>query len=127
LSEPYFVEYQKRRATVIPHGDRARLFRLTQLLQQNWPKCMAPTVPPEVGTKHGIHYIKCDYDPSPHLRIAFGAHTDSGVVKIVALTCRTKEELGRDADRKWYKHMAMRGRDIWDEYLKGLIRTWKIY
>jgi len=130
LTEPYYNDFHSRKGSLFDDSEAIDVYVLTQLLQQNWPQCLqSPGVPPEVGTKSGIHYVKLDW-PTCRLRIAFGARQEQGVHKIVALSCRTKQELSKGSSngtQEWYKHMATHGLGVWDDYRRGIIQSWKIY
>ena len=133
LTEPYYREYQKRKGTLFSETEKTKLFDVTQELQRNWPRCATdPQTPPEVGTSSKLYYMKCDLtQPRATFRVAFGLHPVDGTEgRLVALTCRTKEELARGAmtgTRAWYDHMATVGRSRWTDYLRGHIRFWRIY
>jgi hypothetical protein len=133
LTEPYFREYQKRKGWLFDEREKMKLFDVTQELQRNWPKCATdPQIPPEVGTGSGLYYIKCDFaQPKAIFRVAFGFQNVQGSQgRIVALTCRTKEELAqgsKDGNKAWYQHMATVGRARWSDYLRGHSRFFRIY
>lgn len=130
LTEKYYREFHQRKGTNFLDSEAGQLYGLTQELQRNWPKCLSQVVPPEIGTKHGLHYLKCDFPSGAVFRVAFGVHQFKGVTRIVAVTCRTKQELAKgnkSADLEWYRHMGAVGRDCWNDYLRGTIKAWKIY
>jgi hypothetical protein len=133
LTEPYYREYQKRKGSVFAESEKSKLFVLTQELQKNWPRCVTdPQVPPEVGTTARLYYVKCDFiQIQATFRIAFGFQSMSGGKgQLVALTCRTKEELAKgskDGTRAWHDHMATIGRSRWADYQRRHIRFWRIY
>ena len=127
LTEPYYREYRQRKGLLFYQTEKGELFSVTQELQKNWPKCATdPFTPPEVGTKAGLYYIKCDFSKSKAIfRVAFGHETVVGnLQRLVALTCRTKQELASGSQtgtEGWYKHMATVGRMRWAEYQRGFI------
>ena len=133
LTKPYFHEYQKRKGWLFAENEKGKLFDLTQELQRNWPRCTTdPQTPPEVGTQSKLHYVKCDFaQPKAIFRIAFGFEPIAGTAgRIVALTCRTKEELAsgsQDGTAGWYDHMATVGRSRWTDYQRGRTVFWRIY
>ncbi len=133
LTEPYYREYQKRKGWLFDENEKAKLFALTQELQKNWPGCAtSPQIPPEVGTQSKLYYVKCDFtQPKAIFRVAFGLHTTTPTEsRLVALTCRTKEELAQGAkngNAAWYDHMAKVGRQRWSDYQRGFIASWRIY
>ncbi|MBC7531010.1 MAG: hypothetical protein H7318_05480 [Oligoflexus sp.] len=130
LTEPYYKDFHKRKDSLFDDLEAVDVYVLTQLLQANWPQCLQnPTVLPEVGTKSGIHYVKLDW-PTCRLRIAFGARQERGIHKVVALSCRTKQELSKgrsNGTQEWYKHMATHALGVWDDYRRGIVHSWKIY
>ena len=129
LCEEYFKEFQERKGSLFFDADAVDVYKQTQLLQQRWPNCIG-NPPPEIGSKHGLFYVKNDW-PGCTLRICFGAHTnEKKVAQIIALTCRTKQELSKGSSngtQEWYKHMAKTGVDRWDDFRRGQLKTWKIY
>ncbi len=128
LIEKYYEEFHERKDNVFSDAEAVDVYNQTQLLQQKWPNCIR-NPPPEIGSKFGVFYVKNDW-PGCILRICFGAQTENGVQKIVALTCRTKQELSKGSSNgtsEWYKHMATVGADRWDDYRRGLLKSWKIY
>ena len=133
LTESYYSDYQKRKGTLFSVGERVKLFALTQELQRGWPKCASdPHTPPEVGMRAKLYYVKCDFaQPKAIFRVAFGFQSVPGTEgRLVALTCRTKEELARGSTGGtlgWYRHMDTTGRARWTDYLRGRIRHWRIY
>lgn len=133
LVGPYYSEYQKRKGWLFNDNEKGKLFALTQELQRNWPRCSSDRqTPPEVGMQSKLYYVKCDFvQPKAIFRIAFGFHPIPGTEgRIVALTCRTKEELAQgaqDGTMAWYQHMTTVGRARWSDYQRGFITAWRIY
>lgn len=128
LTEKYYEEFHERKDSLFSDTEAVDVYTQTQLLQQKWPGCIG-NPPPEIGSKHGLFYVKNDW-PGCTLRICFGARTENGIAKIVALTCRTKQELSKGnsgGTSEWYKHMATVGVDRWDDYRRGILKSWKIY
>jgi hypothetical protein len=128
LTENYFKEFHARKSWLFSDDEAKDVYIKTQQLQANWPRCLR-TPPPEVGTRSGVHYVKFDW-PTCRLRICFGARKEGAVDKLLALTCRTKQELSKgssDGTKEWYRHMDTVGVDLWDSYRRGLLRAWKIY
>ncbi len=133
LTEPYYREYRQRKGTLFYDSEKGELFRVTQELQKNWPKCATDrNIPPEVGTHAGLYYLKCDFPKSKAIfRVAFGHEPVIGKIeRLVALTCRTKQELARGSKsgtEAWHKQMATIGRARWSDYQRGFIPAWRIY
>lgn len=134
LTEHYYDEFHKRKGVLFDDTDAIEVYKATQELQQNWPKCATDdNTPPEVGMNNGLYYIKFKFQSigRAQLRICFGVLTNkSGNVEIVALTCRTKQELSggsKDGTVAWYKHMDTVGKARWNQYRRGLLKNWKIY
>ncbi len=128
LSESYYKEFHQRKDSLFSDAEAIEVYKRTQELQQKWPGILK-TPTPWLGNKHKLFYTKHDW-PTCRLRICFMATTEDGVDKIVVLTCRTKQELSKgssDGTTEWYKHMATVGVDRWDDYRRGLLKTWKIY
>lgn len=128
LCEPYYGDFVARRGVLFSDEEAQDIYVTTQLLQKRWPGCIG-NPPPEIGARSKLFYMKFDWAIC-RLRICFGARTESGVQKIVALTCRTKQELskgGSNGTQEWYRHMATVGLDRWDDYRRNLIRSWRIY
>jgi hypothetical protein len=128
LSEPYYADFVARKNVLFTSLEAIEVYAVTQLLQQRWPRCIG-NPPPEVGSKSKLFYVKYDW-PSCRLRICFGARTEKGVQKIIALTCRTKQELSRGSSngtQEWYRHMGTIGVDRWDDYQRHFIKSWRIY
>ena len=128
LTEHYFKEFQDRKGVLFTKDEATDVYIKTQELQSNWPRCLQ-TPPPEVGTRSGVHYFKFNW-PKCRLRICFGARRESGIDKVIALTCRTKQELSKGSSngtREWNLHMDTEGVDLWDSYRRGFLRAWKIY
>jgi hypothetical protein len=122
LTEFYFEEFTARRGILFSQDEAIEVYAYTQLLQQRWPGCIS-SPPPEIGSKHGLFYSKFDW-PACRLRICWGAQTEDGVQKIVALTCRTKQEVSSGSSngtQEWYRHMRLVGLDQWDSYRWGLV------
>lgn len=128
LTERYYEEFHERKGSLFSPLNALDVYKQTQILQRKWPGCIdAP--PPEIGIKSGLFYVKNNW-PGCTLRICFGALTENGEQKLIALTCRTKQELSKGSSNgttEWYKHMAMVGVDRWDDYRRGFLRSWKIY
>jgi hypothetical protein len=98
LTEPYFREYQGRKNVLFNEDEKYVLFEVTQELQRNWPKCATdPQTPPEVGTCARLHYIKCNFQSGAVFRVCFFSESleNNTVVRLVALTARTKQELAK--------------------------------
>ncbi len=133
LTEPYYRDYRKRKGWLFDESEKYKLFDLTQTLQRNWPKCATdPSIPPELGTGSRLYYLKCDFTlQQATFRVAFGYHDIPGTQgRLVALTCRTKEELSRGSQNgtaAWYDHIATVGRARWRDYHTGHIAAWRIY
>lgn len=128
LTDKYYEDFQERKDSLFSSIQAVDVYKQTQLLMQNWPTCMK-IPPPEVGTKYTIFYVKNDW-PGCTLRICFGAVKENNIDKIVALTCRTKQELSKGSSNgtvEWYNHMATFGFDRWDSYKRGKLKSWKIY
>lgn len=128
LTEPYFKDFASRRGVLFRDEEAKEIYAGTQLLQEKWPGCIH-NPPPEVGSKSKLFYMKYNWS-SCKLRICFGAHTEKRVQKLIALTCRTKQELskgGSNGTQEWYRHMASVGVDRWDDYQRNLVVSWKIY
>ncbi len=130
LTASYYKEYRHRKGVVFSENEKFHLFRITQSLQQNWPKCTR-FPPPEVVKHASLYYVKCDFPSGAVLRVAFGCeYCSDGILRLVALTTRTKQELaqgsksGTDA---WYKHISTKGLSKWNDYKRGIEPTWKIY
>jgi hypothetical protein len=133
LSEPYYREYRDRKGVLFLEVEKTELFKVTQELHGNWPKCATDrNTPPEVGMKAGLFYTKCDFTQSKAvLRVAFGCHTmPDKSVRLVALTARTKQEVSKGAQngtQGWYRHMSTTGLARWNDYHRGLLAVWQIY
>lgn len=132
LTENYYREYRKRRGVLFNKNERFKLFDITKTLQMNWPKCATSNqIPPEVGTKGELYYIKCDFNsPKAIFRVCFCLDNRYKDMRLVALSCRTKEELAqgsKDGTRAWYLHMRTVGEDRRDSYLRDQLSCWKIY
>jgi hypothetical protein len=128
LTEKYYEEFHERKDNVFSDDQAIEVYKDTQTLRANWPQCVHQP-PPEVGTRSGLYYVKFKW-PTCQLRICFGARRENGVDKIIALTCRTKQELSKgnsNGDREWYRHIDTHGVDLWDSYRRGLLKSWKIY
>ena len=128
LTEPYYEDFTERKGILFNSSEAKEVYATTQLLQQRWPSCIG-NPPPEIGARAKLFYMKFDWQ-SCRLRICFGARTENGVQKIVALTCRTKQELSKGSSngtQEWYRHMSTVGVDRWDDYQRNLIRRWRIY
>lgn len=129
LTEPYYDDFHSRKGILFNDSEAVDVYVLTQALQANWPTCLGPALPPEVGTKHGIHYVKLNW-PTCKLRISFGARQERGIHKIIALSCRTKQEISRGSSngtQEWYRHMATDALGVWDDYRRDQVKCWKIY
>jgi hypothetical protein len=128
LTEFYYGEFHERKDSLFTGDEAVEIYQQTQLLQQQWPGILkAP--PPWLGNKHGLFYTKHDW-PTCRLRICFGAMKVVGTDRIIALTCRTKQELSKGSSNgttEWYRHMAQIGVDQWDSYRRSLMKYWKIY
>ena len=125
LTEPYYKEFHKRLGVRFDEEEAVDVYTKTQTLKANWPN----VPPPEVGFHKGLAYVKYDW-PTCALRICFGYRDFNLSKQIVALTCRTKQELQRgnkNANREWYRHMETIGQARWDDYRRGLIKSWAIY
>lgn len=128
LTEPYYEEFIERKDVLFTPSEAIEVYAKTQELQKNWPGCISRP-PPEVGARSKVFYMKFDW-PTCRLRICFGARTENGVQKIVALTCRTKQEISRGSSngtQEWYRHLSTVGVDRWDDYRRDLIKSWRIY
>jgi hypothetical protein len=130
----YYSEFHKRKGIYFDDAEAVDVYKATQELQQNWNKCVTdPNTPPEVGMNGSLYYLKFNFNSAgkAKLRICFGVHTNSaGVVEIVALTCRTKQELAggsTSGNKAWYKHMDTIGKARWNDYRRGTLSNWKIY
>lgn len=127
LTKPYYEEFHERKDNLFSEADAEDVYAQTRLLQRRWPGCIGDP-PPEIGCKFGLFYVKNDW-PGCRLRICFGARTEAGAQRIVALTCRTKQEISKGAANgtaEWYRHMATVGVDRWDDYRRGFLKSWKI-
>ena len=135
LIEPYYKEFHKRKDVYFDDQEAFEIYKATQELQQNWPYCLSgATVPPDVVKHDGdLYYLRFNFAPPQQIkfRICFGVRTlDSGYTEIVALTCRSKQELsggsktGTDA---WKLHMSSVGKSRWNEYRRNQVVGWKIY
>lgn len=128
LTDKYYCEFQERKGVLFSDEEAVDVYKQTQLLYERWPGCIG-NPPPEIGSKFGLFYIKNDW-PACTLRICFGAHTVQGIPQVVALTCRTKQELSKGnsgGTSEWYRHMATVGVDRWDDFQRGYLVGWKIY
>lgn len=128
LTEFYYKEFHQRKDSLFSDAEAVEVYKQTQELQQKWPAILK-TPTPWLGNKHGLFYTKHDW-PNCRLRICFGAMKIGGTDRIVALTCRTKQELSKGSSNgttEWYRHMAQVGLDEWDSYQRGLSKFWKIY
>lgn len=134
LIEPYYKEFHKRKDVYFDFEDAVEIYKTTQELQKNWPSCLRDlTVDPNVVKHDDLYYLKFNFAPPQQIkfRLCFGVRTlDSGDIEIVALTCRTKQELsggsktGTDA---WKLHMSTIGKARWNEYRRNQVVSWKIY
>lgn len=118
LIEPYYREFHKRKDVFFDDQDAVEIYKSTQDLQLNWPKCLRYSmVPPEVVKHDGdLYYLRFNFAPPQQIkfRICFGVRTiETGDIEIVALTCRTKQELS--------------GRSKTDEYRRNRLVSWRIY
>ena len=128
LIEKYYEEFHERKGSLFSDIEAVDVYTQTQLLNLKWPDCIG-NPPPEIGSKFGLFYVKNDW-PGCTLRICFGARTENGIAQIVALTCRTKQELSKGnsgGTSEWYRHMSTIGIDRWDDYRRGLLKSWRIY
>lgn len=128
LLEKYYKEFHQRKGNYFSDTEAIDVYQQTQLLQQRWPQCIG-NPPPEIGAKFGLFYTKHDW-PTCRFRICFGAYKDNGVDKIIALTCRTKQEISKGSSNgtaEWYRHMSLGGVARWDDYRRGQLKAWKIY
>ena len=128
LTKKYYEEFHARLGYLFSEEEAAEVYNGTQELMKKWPN-WHNNPPPEVGQKRGLYYVKYNW-ATCRLRICFGAETVGGVARIVALTCRTKQELSRgnsDGTQEWYFHMATLDENRWDQYRKGQLAYWKIY
>lgn len=128
LTKKHDKDFHGRKGTYFSDLEAVDVYAETQLLQQTWPGCIG-NPPPEIGSKFGVFYTKHDW-PTCTLRICFGAFTDNGIAKIVALTCRAKQELSKgnsNGTTEWYRHMSTEGVARWDDYRRGFLKSWRIY
>ena len=134
LTESYYGEFHKRKGIYFNDTEAIEIYRATQELKVNWPTCaMDSNTPPEIGTHEGLYYLKFNFNSAgkTKFRICFGVWTNHrGVVEIVALTCRTKQELSGGnltGTNAWKKHMGTFGKAKWNEYRRNQLRSWRIY
>jgi hypothetical protein len=134
ILEFYYSEFHCRKGVLFDDADAIEVYKSTQEFQKNWPKCATdPSTPPEVGMRNGLYYTKFKFLSAgrAQFRICFGVQTNpSNNVEIVALTCRTRQELSggnTNGDVAWYSHMDTIGKSRWNQYRKGLLTNWKIY
>ncbi len=128
LTEFYYNEFHQRKDNLFSDAEAIEVYMQTQELQRKWPAILK-TSTPWLGNKHGLFYVKHDW-PTCRLRICFGAMRVGSTDRIVALTCRTKQELSKGSSNgtvEWYRHMAQVGVDEWDSYRRSLLKAWKIY
>lgn len=135
ITELYYEEFHKRKEVLFDYEDAIEVYKATQELHRNWPKCATdPNTPPEVGMNNGLYYIKFKFKSAgrAQFRICFGVLTNQarGIVEIVALTCRTKQELSGGSTNggvAWYAHMDTIGKSRWNQYRRGQLTNWKVY
>lgn len=128
LSDSYYKEFHERKGSIFSDVEANDVYATTQLLMQKWPGCIG-NPPPEIGTNRGLFYVKHNW-PTCKLRICFGAETVGTTLRIVALTCRSKQELSKgnsDGTVEWYRHMATVGLSRWNDHKRGILPVWKIY
>lgn len=135
IVEAYYDEFHKRKDVYFDATEAVEVYKATQLLLQNWPQCATnPNTEPEVGKRGQLYYLKFNFNSAgkAKFRICFGVWTNVTTknVEIVALTCRTKQELSGGSTtgtRAWNAHMDTVGKSRWDDYRRGLLTNWKIY
>ena len=135
LTQLYYKEFHRRKDVYFDDEEAVEIYKATQELQQNWPQCLRDTtVSPDIVKHDGdLYYLRFNFDPPQQIkfRICFGVQTeDNGDTEIVALTCRSKQELscenktGTDA---WKIHISTVGKARWNEYRRNQIVSWNIY
>lgn len=134
LTKLYYEDFHRRKGVLFEEVEAFEVYEATQTLLQNWPGCaIHAEIPPAVGTSEGLYYLKFNFNSAgkSKLRICFGVWTNSfGIVEIVALSCRTKQELSGGSlsgTQAWRKHMRTIGKARWSDYRKNKLQSWKIY
>lgn len=134
LTENYYKEFHKRKGIYFSNAEAIEIYKATQELQKNWPSCATEVnTPPEIGMHEGLYYLKFNFNSAgkAKFRVCFGVWTNyQGRVEIVALTCRTKQELSggnTSGTYAWKKHMSTFGKAKWNEYRRNQLRSWRIY
>lgn len=135
LLEPYYKEFHKRKDVAFDSQEAIQVYVATQELQKNWPNCLGNLqVNPDVVKHQGdLYYLRFNFAPPQQIkfRVCFGVRTlDNGDIEIVALTCRTKQELSggsQTGTQAWKKHMSTVGKARWNDYRNKKLKSWKIY
>lgn len=135
LIEAYYKEFHKRKDVYFDDQEAIEIYKATQELQKNWPHCLGNAqVAPDVVKHDGdLYYLRFNFAPPQQIkfRICFGVRRlDNGDIEIVALTCRTKQELSggsKTGTEAWKLHMSTVGKARWNEYRRNQGVNWKIY
>jgi len=132
LIEPYYKEFHKRKDVAFDAQEAIDVYKATQELQ---PNCLGTSqVDPDVVKHKGdLYYLRFNFAPPQQIkfRICFGVRTlDNGDIEIVALTCRTKQELSggsKNGTQAWKAHMSSVGKARWNDYRNNKVKSWTIY
>ena len=135
ILEAYYKEFHKRKDSAFDSQEAINVYKATQELQQNWPSCLGNTLvdPDVVKHKGDLYYLRFNFAPPQQIkfRICFGVRSlDNGDIEIVALTCRTKQELSggsKNGTQVWKDHMSSVGKARWNDYRKNQVKSWTIY
>jgi hypothetical protein len=134
IVEPYYKEFHKRKGVAFSSDEAVEIYMATQRLQENWPNCLSDSqIEPDVVKKDIFYYLRFNFAPPQQIkfRICFGMRKlENGDIELVALTCRTKQELSggaKDGTQAWYKHMKTVGKARWNDYRNNKIKSWTIY
>jgi hypothetical protein len=135
LVESYYRDFHKRKDVYFDGEEAIEIYKATQELQLNWPQCLrnAAIAPDVVRHENDLYYLRFNFAPPQQIkfRICFGVGLlENGDTEIVALTCRTKQELAggsKTGTNAWKTHMSTVGKARWNEYRRKQTVNWKIY
>ena len=135
LIEPYYKEFHKRKDSAFNAQEAIDVYKATQELQQNWPSCLGTSQvnPNVVKHKGDLYYLRFNFAPPQQIkfRICFGVRTlDNRDIEIVALACRTKQELSggsKSGTQAWKDYMSSVGKARWNDYRNNKVKSWTIY